>query len=118
MDRDNPCIALLSKYGSVLCAGNPWIAQYLRDPWIALRYHTHVSSVRAAEVVMFDRKAAFEDCITKSFVQKKEQGDRSRVRKRKSWLTDLSAGEDKGDPLNGMQCFRLTHYVLFREVYK
>ena len=24
-----------SKYGSVLCAGNPWIAQHLRDPWIA-----------------------------------------------------------------------------------
>ena len=24
-----------SKYGSLLCAGNPWIAQHLRDPWIA-----------------------------------------------------------------------------------
>ena len=24
-----------SKYGSILCAGNPWIAQHLRDPWIA-----------------------------------------------------------------------------------
>ena len=30
-----------SKYGSVLCAGNPWIAQHLRDPWIALP-HTRV----------------------------------------------------------------------------
>ena len=24
-----------SKYGSMVNAGNPWIAQHLRDPWIA-----------------------------------------------------------------------------------
>ena len=29
-----------SKYGSILCAGNPWIAQHLRDPWIAQPTHT------------------------------------------------------------------------------
>ena len=33
------------------------------------------------------------------------------------WLTDML--EESGSlPLNGMQCFRLAHDVLFREVYK
>ena len=45
-----------SKYGSVLCAGNPWIAQRLRDPWIAQPH------------------------MCQAFMQKKK-GDQSRERK-------------------------------------
>ena len=40
-----------SKYGFVLCAGNPWIAQHLRDPWIAQPHM--LLGVRAVEVVIF-----------------------------------------------------------------
>ena len=40
-----------SKYGSVLCASNPWIAQHLHDPWIA---QPHSVKRSVAEVVMFD----------------------------------------------------------------
>ena len=29
----------------------------------------------------------------------------------------LSAGEDTGDPLNGMQCFRLAHYMFSPDDY-
>ena len=58
-----------------------------------LRNHTHVPSVRQLKSsCMFNWKAAFEaDCITKSFVQKKNKGSkvisREKGNEKKSWLT-------------------------------
>ena len=64
---------------------------------------------------MFDRKAAFEDYVTKSFVQKKKKGSKVISREKgKEIVAYLSAGEDKGDPLNGMQCFRLTTLAILK----
>ena len=59
-----------SKYGSLLCAGNPWIAQHLRDPWIAQPH------------------------MCQAFVQKKK-GDQSRERKgyRRLLIFRLANGE-------------------------
>ena len=76
-----------SKYGSVLCAGNLWIAQHLRDPWIA---QSHMSlGVRAVEIVIFQCQKPPSTTASQNRLcrRRKEQGDWSRVRKRKSWLT-------------------------------
>ena len=59
----------------MLCAGNPWITQHLRDPWIA-QPHT-----------------------CQAFVQKKKKGSKVISRENgKEIVAYLSAGEDKGDP--------------------
>ena len=71
MDWDNPWIALLKVWIRALCGQSMDCPTFARSMDCATT-HTHVSSVRAVEVVMFDRKASFEDCITKSFVQKKK----------------------------------------------
>ena len=63
---------------------------------------------------MLDRKAAFEDYVTKSFVQKKKESKVINREEGKEIVAYLSAGKDKGDPLNGMQCFRLATLAILK----
>ena len=69
-----------SKYGSVLCAGNPWIAQHLRDPWIAQPH------------------------MCQAFVQKKGSKVISRE-KGKEIVAYLSAGDNKGEQVMNYLCY-------------
>ena len=113
------------KYGSVLCAGNPWIAQLLRDPRIAQPGSVHTCHHA------FDWKSSWltekPSKNTSPTRLRRRKGARWSVERkgRKSWhIFQLMAKIIKLQiikfslPLNGMQRFRLAHDVLFREVYE
>ena len=82
-----------SKYWSVLCAGNPWIAQHLRDPWIA-QPHTRVkrSGSWSSHISVSEKPPSRTASQNRLCKRRKEQGDPAVESKEKKIVTYLSAG--------------------------